>query len=81
VSVLTLAKAGLVTAGLESPCKNPALSLLGERVGRLGVFFSRGGPGEGVPAMLPVVRNYAGRDAGSLSLDELGFPGQYDCKE
>jgi hypothetical protein len=26
----------------------PALSPLGERVDRTGVFFSRGGPGEGV---------------------------------
>jgi hypothetical protein len=35
-------------------------------VGRPGVFFSRGGPGEGVPTRLPVVKNYAGQDTRSL---------------
>ena len=34
-------------------------------MGRPGVFFSRGGPGEGVPTRLPVVKNYAGQDTGS----------------
>jgi hypothetical protein len=31
------------------PNRIPALSPLGARVDRTGVFFSRGGPGEGVP--------------------------------
>ena len=38
------------------PPQVPALSPLGERVDRTGVFFSRGGPGEGVVSLRPLVQ-------------------------
>jgi hypothetical protein len=46
----------------------PALSPLGERVARPGVFFSRGGPGEGVVGLPQAASALSSRVSGALLL-------------